>query len=827
MRKLFYVFSFVLMLFFVSDFEVKAKVSNNPTFEVEVGEGDVLPIYYTLQEDDQGNVKERINFSVTLRGVSKNKNNYRWEHTFCFAINGGEEVCEYDLTGSDQENPQYIYSNETYDFTFYDGDMPYYSEDLVFDYVVFKNKLVCLDCENSTEIILDDIRFESSDINYKYNYEISVSYVENEGRKYVANYSSGGVVYVKATFINNSSSSLTLEGAPTYKLVNEVCVEESNCVSQEIEKVYSSSDTNNENPFSITPYLGNLSYYYYGDNLVYVNGSIPYDHASYKTKLVCLTNCESRRIVNEIILNEEDFYFDYTKPSVDKENTKINSYVNGEEITYVKNSEVKISVGDNQSGLNTDSLKYYIVTPYYNSCSWGSTKSYSFVNGESFVIGEGLTGGYCMYYSVSDKNGNNYTSEYYVFYFDNSGPSVNFNNVYDSNKAYNDVNIAPSFADNYSGLKEVYYLWSRYEINTEDYILVKNNGKLFNESVSSKELNEDGSYHLYFLSFDNLNNYSFNDLGVFNIDTHGLEEEDVSAELNGFSDAYSNTGVVKISVNGMSEGEEFKCGFFVNDSVEISKLNKSCYNNKEFNVHSDLEGEYNLFIYAHDGANNYSLFKVASNLKIDTKSPKIDVSILYDDDTYRIVNEVTLNVSDLSGVNPDSLKYGWFLKSKTGVLSGDLSNSFVSGEGIKYPLSSYGEYKLYISAIDSLGNEKFISLDKVFKIDTDIIRISLVGEETVTILKGEEYVDLGALAYKGEVISGGRVSKVKVEGKVDSNKSGVYYITYSSGEGELLVSVTRKVIVKNDLWYIVGSCSLFVIGGALIWFRLFVRQKEE
>ena len=120
----------------------------------------------------------------------------------------------------------------------------------------------------------------------------------------------------------------------------------------------------------------------------------------------------------------------------------------------------------------------------------------------------------------------------------------------------------------------------------------------------------------------------------------------------------------------------------------------------------------------------------------------------------------------------------------------------------------------------------FKSFDKVFKIDTDIIRISLVGEEIVTIIKGQEYTELGAKAYKGEVINGGRVSEIKVEGSVNTKKAGIYYITYSSGEGESLKSVTRKVIVKNDVGYIIFTSSIFAFGTLIIGLRLFIRRKK-
>ena len=85
---------------------------------------------------------------------------------------------------------------------------------------------------------------------------------------------------------------------------------------------------------------------------------------------------------------------------------------------------------------------------------------------------------------------------------------------------------------------------------------------------------------------------------------------------------------------------------------------------------------------------------------------------------------------------------------------------------------------------------------------------------------------MGARAYKGEVISGGRVSDINVDGNVDINKAGVYYITYSSGKGEFLVSVTRTVVVKDDFNYILAGCLLFFAGSFIICLRLFVKRKE-
>lgn len=828
-KNIFISFFFGLAFLFFNNLEVCAKTVSNGIFEVTVGEQDTLPLYYTLEESDN-DVKERVQFNVTLKGISEVSNSYRWEHIFCYKIKGEEnEVCEVDLTGIDNEdNPQEILSNKSYSFTFYDEDMPYYSESLEFEYITFKNNFVCLDCDNNDSISLENIEFSSNYIQYKYSYDLNVNYVENNGKKYVKNYSSSlnNLVFVAATFANNSASSLVIDGSPTYKLVNEICVGDSLCVSEEISEVYSSSDTNNENPLSITPYLGNLTFYYSGNNLVYDDGgNISYEFARYKTTLVCLTNCDSKRVVSSIELIDETYYFDYTKPEVDKENTVINSF--GEEIEYVKNSEVKITIKDSQSGIDDSRLKYYIVTPFANSCAWGSSKSYSFTNGESFTIGEGLNGGYCMYYVAYDKNGNYYQSEYYVFYFDNNGPVMNFTNDYDSNKYYNEIVINPTFVDNYSGMKNVYYLWSKESIDENNYLFIKEKGVLYDGSVSSTtDIKEDGTYYLYFLAFDNLDNYKLYDLGVFNVDTIGLGNEDVIVDKYNLGDSYSNTGKIKIAISELEDNIEIKCGLSKTDNVSVSDLSLICLNNKEISIPNGIEGEYSFWIYVNDRASNYSLLKIVDNLKVDTKGPSIEYEILYEDDSYRMVNDISIDVNDLVGVKLDSLKYGWFKKDKTNVISSDLSSSFVSGGKISYPLKHYGEYKLYVRAIDNLGNETFKEISHIFKIDTDVIRISLIGEDSISILKGEKYEDSGAKAYKGEVSSGGRISEIKVEGEVNTSKAGTYYITYSSGEGDLLVSVTRKVVVKNDLGYVLGSFSLFVLGALIISLRLFISKKE-
>lgn len=822
-RYLRYLFFSFLFLCLTCVSKVSAKSSVSSAFEVSVGDGDTLPVYYSLVEDS-GVVKEQIHFSVTLRGKESNGRSFKWEHTLCYKISGASEVCEVDYTGKDIEGSNDIVSNEEYNYTFYDSDMPFYSDSLVFEYVKFNNKFVCLDEGSSDEYTLDELYFDELSISYKYKFDAVHSLKsEKVGDKiYISPsiYTNNGVKfsYFNSTFVNNSSSNLTKENSPTYKFIVEVCGyprDENECTKNEYDTV-----TSNNNVISITPYIGNITYQNVLTNLDYKDNSIQYEYAIYTSKLECLSNCDDRRVSSIVVISEDTFYFKYTVPVVDTSKTIINS--SNESVNYVKNSEVTISVSDNLIGINEDSLVYYLIKPYSTYCAYGTSSKYKYSSDVKFTIGDNLNGGYCMYYEASDKLGNKYTSDYYIFYFDNSGPSMSLDNTYDSNRYYNEIILNPTFSD-YVDVDNKYYLWSEVEVSEENYIDVKNKGVLFDSEINSDSLN-DGTYYLYILVYDSLGNYKYYSLGKFNVDKTELVISDVNVRFDGDNENYSNTNKLQIYVSEMDDNESFKCGFF-NGSVSVSDLNLTCQNGVDISYPSSLEGKYSFYVYVRDRAYNYSLLEVKKDLLIDTLAPRINYSILYDDNEYHVTNEITVNVIDLNGVS--DLKYGWFVATKSNVTSLDLVDGYSNEGVIGYPSSYYGEYKLYLKAIDDLGNENFYGLDKIFKVDTDVVRISLVGDETIRLIRNEKYEELGAKAYKGSALTGGRISKVDISGNVDTSKKGVYYITYSSGEGSYRVSVVRKVIVTNNVPYIVSACSLFVLGSVGLCFRLFIRRKND
>ena len=819
-RFLFVAFLFVYA-FVMGSTSVSAKSVSNAVFEVEVGT-DKLPLYYTL-EDDNGVIKEKIQFDVILKGLAETGKSYRWEHKFCHKVTGGEEFCEIDLTGKDQVgNEQDIVSDETYNFYFWDSDMPYYSDGLTFEYVRFSNKFICIEENCNEEIVLDDIEFLSGEIDYNYQFSVDPFSIENNGKKYVDNYFSqeNNFVYVRGYLSNNLSSQLTWTDAPTFLITNTVCVGDNDCRDEAIETVKASSGE----AIVLTPYIGNFTYYYGASNLLYDDNSNPiYDSARFKTVLQCQTKCNSR-IPESIVLIDEVFYFDTERPVVDVDNTIISSVDE-----YVKSVEVKITGKDTKSGLDESNLFYQLTIPYYD-CTWGQSYTFPYQNGVSFTLGPELSDGpYCMRYYVYDNTGNYYSSDYYVFYFDNNGPRISVNkDGYVETNYYNKVDLEVNFTDYYSGIDKFYYLWSKEEISEDDYLTIRSEGKEYDNNGILSSLNdiiEDDTYYLYFLAYDKLGNYKYYYSGMFNFDTVGLEASEVELEILNM-DSYSADPSIKVVVDEMNALENFKCGFFKENNITVDDLSLTCSNNTSVTIPQGLEGEYSFWVYVHDRADNYSLLNVKSGLFIDTSGPIITYDILKNEDKYHITNSITLTATDENNLD-GKIKYGWFAKGVTNVTYSSLVESIDNGESVGYPKGHYGEYKLYVGTKDNLGNEQFFAINKIFKVDTDIIRISLIGEATVTIIRGQKYKDNGAKAYKGDVSSGGRVSTVKTEGYVDTRKAGVYYVTYSSGEGELLVSVTRKVIDKSDAPYLIVSFSIFVAGTVTIGLRLFIKKKKD
>ena len=148
-------------------------------------------------------------------------------------------------------------------------------------------------------------------------------------------------------------------------------------------------------------------------------------------------------------------------------------------------------------------------------------------------------------------------------------------------------------------------------------------------------------------------------------------------------------------------------------------------------------------------------------------------------------------------------------------------------EGITYPFDYYGSYKLAIKVCDKIDNCNLIIANNDFLIDTSKIKLSLVGEEEIVILRWGKYKELGAIANKG---NGGKTPTnvdYTIIGEVNTSKSGEYYLTYVSGEGMNKIEVTRKVIVKDTVPYLLVLISLIVVGESIILLRLFIKKRKN
>ena len=73
-------------------------------------------------------------------------------------------------------------------------------------------------------------------------------------------------------------------------------------------------------------------------------------------------------------------------------------------------------------------------------------------------------------------------------------------------------------------------------------------------------------------------------------------------------------------------------------------------------------------------------------------------------------------------------------------------------------------------------------------------QIKLRGDKTVVLDYQEKYIEKG---YQADFLGNNITDNVSVEGKVDSNKIGVYEIVYTVKEGAFTKKVKRKVIVKD------------------------------
>ena len=132
-----------------------------------------------------------------------------------------------------------------------------------------------------------------------------------------------------------------------------------------------------------------------------------------------------------------------------------------------------------------------------------------------------------------------------------------------------------------------------------------------------------------------------------------------------------------------------------------------------------------------------------------------------------------------------------------------------------------GTYTITTIATDSEGFKSLPVVRTIVIKDSIPPTISLIGEQTITIKKGQTYVDEGSLAIDnvdGEITVYG-------SGEVNYNKAGTYEITYQyiDSNGNVSEVVTRTIIVKPDYakYVILALSSITVLGIAFILIKKF------
>ncbi len=189
--------------------------------------------------------------------------------------------------------------------------------------------------------------------------------------------------------------------------------------------------------------------------------------------------------------------------------------------------------------------------------------------------------------------------------------------------------------------------------------------------------------------------------------------------------------------------------------------------------------------YKDKGDNNY---KRTIKLKGSCKKAK---------DNYKTVHDSKYLEFSLNGNYNETLEYGDnytdpYLISKVG--GNDVKTVSVLSNFNNNKLGSY--VISYGLKIDDNYTKRLYRLIKV--VDTKPPEIDLEGDDVITLNYGEEFKEPGYLAtdnYDGDI-----TNNVKVSGKVNKNKPGIYKITYNVSDlSGNKTKTTRKVIVKESL----------------------------
>jgi surface protein len=137
-------------------------------------------------------------------------------------------------------------------------------------------------------------------------------------------------------------------------------------------------------------------------------------------------------------------------------------------------------------------------------------------------------------------------------------------------------------------------------------------------------------------------------------------------------------------------------------------------------------------------------------------------------------------VITLNGDNPLNLFLGQDYVEPSATATDDIDGELEVSTSGAVNTSELGNYEITYSARDSAGNSSSITRTVIVSLppDTTPPNISLNGDPSILIARGEDYVELGANAVDdvdGDVV-------VSISGEVNTNISGTYVVTYSASD---------------------------------------------
>lgn len=783
-------------------------------------EGETLTIDKESKLVKSSKVFQTYTFFVGVEFLETNTSVYRFKQQLCYTMNNIEH-CNEDVDD--------VYEiSASRNFAFYYDFVPFYDESIIFESISYKFTLT----NDQNNINFPEITFNANEINYK-DYFVTAGYrnvIVNGDNYFMVPYiydpETPNVLYLNAQFVHGYSSPVLRN----YRLNLMVCIGEnySNCLEGE---TFTKNNVDNSAKYYRIP-LTNM-YYDSQSGKVYTDDTKSKEIRKFllKGKYVCVngdnSDCSDPRAVNTISYTNEQIYeFDLMDPKNESELNGINydCYQGNRKYTCYGVKDVvtnKVLIRDDNE---IESIYYYLGKTMVNYLDEINTP---INNGDDLTLGEGLYGYYYLYYKVKDATGAvNYFGPY-RYLFDGVGPTLSEDNEnfeeYSSNDSYNEIILTVKYVDTYfKESEDVYFkVISEAEYNefTSDMIVESyENGVRINNYVTS-----DGTYRVCFRAKDYLDNYSeVTCAGPYYLDTTPLDKNEVSVTSTS-NDNFQKTLEVNIDISGVNEGVVFKCDLISIDLVDVTSnmLSNDCYNKENNAFIINKEGRFNLWIYASDYAKNYSLIKFDDIYLIDNLAPRISYLIDGNNTVYSNNVLVDVNGEDLNQIISSSYMFYFKTYNESDFMPFDID------DGITYPFDYYGDYKLAIKVCDVIGNCSISTSDTIFKIDTSKIKLDLLGEEEIVVLRWGKYKELGVVASKG---NGGKYP-VKVDyeisSNVDMNNVGEYYVTYTSGTGINQTSITRKVIVKDSVPYLISLISLIALGEAIILLRLFIKKRKN